>query len=262
MQTLKFLQRASAPALIALAVTSCVGVGLGNTAAWAQAKPTISVPSFKNETTWWWWRSETAQELGDALSNELSATGKFQVVERQKLGEVLSEQELRELGLTRPGTGAKKGNLTSAQYVILGRVTAFEEGVASESSGGSIGGINIGGIRLGGGGRKAAQEAYVAIDLRVVDTTTGEVVHSRTVEGRAKSESESNNGQVSVIGVNIGGGTAKEKRAPVGKALRAALIESTDYLACVMVKKDACIKQYDAKDDKRREGTREILKLE
>jgi curli biogenesis system outer membrane secretion channel CsgG len=260
MQISLFLKRASAPALIALTVTS-VGVGVGNTAAWAQAKPTISVPSFKNETAWWWWNSNTAQELGDSLSNELSATGKFQVVERQKLGAVLSEQELAELGLTKPGTGAKKGNLTGAQYVILGRVTAFEENVSSETSGNS-GGINLGIIRIGSGGRKAAQEAYVAIDLRVVDTTTGEVAYSRTVEGRAKSESESNKKEFNFLGINVGSDNAKEKKAPVGKALRAALIESTDYLACVMVKKDACIAQYQAKDDKRRDGTRDVLKLD
>jgi curli biogenesis system outer membrane secretion channel CsgG len=248
------------PAFIALAVTSS-GLGLGTMAALAQAKPTISVPSFKNETTWWWWNSNTAQELGDALSNELSGTGKFQVVERQKLGTVLSEQELTELGLTKPGTGAKKGNLTGAQYVVLGRVTAFEENVSSESSG-SSGGINLGIIRIGSGGRKAAQEAYIAIDLRVVDTTTGEVVHSRTVEGRAKSESESSSKEFSFLGIHTGSDNAKEKKAPVGKALRAALIESTDYLACVMVTKGDCVKQYDAKDTRRRDNTRDVLKLE
>jgi curli biogenesis system outer membrane secretion channel CsgG len=226
------------------------------------AKPTISVPSFKNETDWWWWRSETARELGDALSNELSATGKFKVVERQKLNEVLSEQELTDLGLVRKETGAKKGQLTGAQYVVLGRVTAFEEGVESDSSNVGIGGINIGGISLGGGGRKQSQKAYIAIDLRVVDTTSGEVMYSRTVEGRSTAESKGANAQVNLFGVGIGGGKEQTKRAPVGKALRAALIESTDYLSCVMVKQDACVQQYEATDAQRRETTKGVLELE
>ena len=106
--------RITSRTLIALAIASS-SVGISSGEAFAQAKPTISVPSFKNETNWWWWKSSTSQELGDALSNELSATGNFKVVERQKLDAVLSEQELAELGLTRKGTGAKRGELTGAQ---------------------------------------------------------------------------------------------------------------------------------------------------
>lgn len=257
-------KKISHTAMRALMAIAIVGSSFGVTMApaMAQAKPTISVPEFKNETNWWWWRGSTARQLGDALSNELSGTGNFKVVERQKLGAVLSEQELAELGLVKKETGAKKGQLTGAQYVILGRVTAYEEGVEEDRSRVGIGGINIGGIRIGGGGAKESQKAYIAIDLRVVDTTTGEVVHSRTVEGRATSEAQSVDGRVNILGVGIGGGNDKKKQAPVGKALRAALIESTDYLSCVMVKKDTCIEKYAAKDAKRRENTKDVLELE
>jgi curli biogenesis system outer membrane secretion channel CsgG len=234
---------------------------MGISAALAQTKQTISVPSFKNETNSWWWKSSTARELADALSNELSATGHFVVVERQKVDAVLSEQELAELGLVRKGTGAQTGQLTGAKYVVLGRVTAFEEGVSSESEG-RRSGINLGIIRIGGGERKSSQEAYVAIDLRVVDTTTGEVAHSRTVEGLAKNESRSSSSDVSVLGISTGRDNASEQKAPVGKALRAALVEATDYLSCVMYKKDTCVKEFQDKDARRREGGRDILKLE
>lgn len=245
--------------LIAVA-TSGLGIGIAPTL--AQTKPAISVPSFKNETNWWWWGGNTAQELGDALSNELAATGHFTVVERQKLGEVLSEQELAELGIVRKDTGAQRGQVTGAKYIVLGRVTAFQEDVGAESSGLDVGGINIGGISLGGGGRKNKQEAYIAIDLRVVDSTTGEVVHSRTVEGRSKSESQSIGSRVSFSGLSIGGDNSKKKEAPVGKALRAALIEATDYLSCVMYKKDGCVAEYQQKDSDRRERTRGVLELD
>lgn len=90
MKILSSFKRVSVHTVIAVVVASA-GLSLGNMAALAQAKPTISVPSFKNETTWWWWNANTAQELGDALSNELSSTGQFQVVERQRLDAVLSE---------------------------------------------------------------------------------------------------------------------------------------------------------------------------
>jgi len=246
--------------LMTLAIVGS-SLAVGTHGALAQAKPTISVPSFKNETNWWWWKSSTATELGDALSNELTATGNFKVVERQKLQAVLSEQELAELGLVKKGTGAKKGELTSAQYVILGKVTAFEEGVSKKSGGNKAGGCFLG-ICVGGSDQKSEAEAYVAIDLRVVDTTTGEVAYARTVEGRATDKSESKTSSFRVFGIGNDSNSSEEKKAPVGKALRAALIETTEYLSCVMYKKDACIDTYAAKDAKRRQGTQDVLKLD
>ncbi len=244
--------------------TVLTGVFSGDLMAQAQNKPTISVPEFKNDTNmnWWWWSGNTSRELADALSNELTSTGNFQLVERQNLGSVLSEQELAELGLTRPETSAQKGQLTGAQYIILGRVTAYEEGV-SEESGGNNFGINLGLFSVGNNERQAKQEAYVAIDLRVVDSTTGEVVYARTVEGRATDTESSSANNVRILGIiNTGKDSQSASRAPVGKALRAGLIEITDYLSCVMVEQDGCIREYENKEKSRREKTKDILNLD
>jgi curli biogenesis system outer membrane secretion channel CsgG len=246
--------------LMTLTIVSS-SIGIINSPVFAQAKPTISVPSFKNETNWWWWKSNTASQLGDALSNELSATGNFKVVERQKLGAVLSEQELAEAGLVKKPTRAKKGELTGAQYVVLGRVTSFEEGVSKKSGGNATSGCLFG-ICAAVGGQKSEVEAYIAIDLRVVDTTTGEVAYSRTIEGRATDKAEASSNRIGIMGFQTGSASAEEKKAPVGKALRAALIETTEYLSCVMYKKDACVSAYQAKDTKRRQGTQDVLKLD
>ncbi|MCT0254493.1 CsgG/HfaB family protein [Synechocystis sp. CS-94] len=240
------------------------GICSGNLTAQAQSKPTISVPEFKNDTnmSWWWWTGNTSRELADALSNELTSTGNFQVVERQNLGSVLSEQELAELGLTRPETSAQKGQLTGAQYIVLGRVTAYQEGVSSESGGNNFG-LNLGLFSIGNSERQAKQEAYVAIDLRVVDSTTGEVVYARTVEGRATDTAASSANNVNILGiVNTGQDNQSEAKAPVGKALRAGLVEITDYLSCVMVEQDGCVQEYQDKEKRRREKTKDTLLLE
>jgi curli biogenesis system outer membrane secretion channel CsgG len=192
----------------------------------------------------------------------LTSTGNFRVVERQDLGAVLSEQELAELGLVRQGTEAQRSQLTGSQYIVLGRITSYEEGVSNESTGGSIGGINVGPFSLGGGRREEKQQAYVAIDLRVVDSTTAEVVYARTVEGRATSEASGNSVGVSVGGINFGGDRSESNRVPVNKALRAALIEATNYLSCVMVDQDGCLAQYEARDQRRRENTLDVLDLD
>lgn len=260
MKILSHKIQTAARLLMALTIVSS-SVGIVNSPVLAQTKPRISVSSFKNETNWWWWKSSTANQLGDALSNELSATGNFKVVERQKLQAVLSEQELAEAGLVKKPTRAKKGELTGAQYVVLGKVTSFEEGVSKKSGGGQIGGCFMG-VCAGGGEQKSEKEAYIAIDLRVVDTTTGEVAYSRTIEGRASDKAQASSGNVRLFGIQAGSNASEEKKAPVGKALRAAIIESTEYLSCVMYKKDACVNTYQAKDTKRRQGTQDVLNLD
>ena len=255
-KTLHSLGRTAAIAAISL------GISLGTAATTlAQAKPTISVPEFKNESTWWWWRGGTSRELADALSNELSSTGKFTVVERQKLGQVLDEQELAELGLVKPNTAAQTGQLTGAQYIVLGKVTSYEEDVAEKSSG-RRNGWRIGGITWGGGKRKEEKKSYIAIDLRVVNSTTGEVAYSRTIEGRATSESESNSQSYDFGIYRTSNDDSSSEKAPVGKALRAALIEATDYLSCAMVDQGDCIAEFDAKEKKRRDSNQGVLDLD
>ena len=101
-------------------------------------------------------------------------------------------------------------------------------------------------------------EAYLAVDIRVVNATTGEIDFSRTVEGKAASSGMS----VGVFRGGFGGALSQEKNTPAGKAIRAALVEVTDYLDCVMVKRDGCINDYNAKEQKRRNSDKGAIKLD
>lgn len=218
-------------------------------AAFAASKPSVGVAEFKNETSAGWWYGGVGNELSGMLSNELSSTEKFRVVERSKLGPVLEEQDLGQSGRVNKSTAAKVGKLTGAQYLVFGTVSAYEE----KTSGGG-GGLSFGGFSVGG--RK--DEAYIAVDVRVVDTTTGEVVHSRTVE--ARSSSYGIHGGVYRGG--FGGNLGKYENTPAGKAIRACLVEISDYLSCVMVDQDSCLQEFQAKETKRRENTKKSIKIE
>jgi curli biogenesis system outer membrane secretion channel CsgG len=183
------------------------------------------------------------------LTNELAATGAFSMVERSKLEHVLDEQNLAAAGRIEPGTGAKMGKLVGAQYLVMGTVTAFEENTK-----GTGGGIGYRGIRLGG--KKG--ESYIAVDLRVVDTTKGTVEFVRSIEARVKAK-----------GVSVGayrggwsGSLAHHQKTPTGKAIRAMVIEASDYLECAMVKQDSCLAEFDAKEQRRRESSKKGIKLD
>ncbi|MBI2397943.1 MAG: CsgG/HfaB family protein [Xanthomonadales bacterium] len=215
----------------------------------AGGKPVVAVIEFRNESGAAWWSGGVGWELAGLVSNELAATGDFKVLERSKIEAVLSEQNLAASGRVAAGTGAKIGKLTGAQYLIAGTVTAYEEDTASTGGGVSFKGISLGGNK---------SNAYLAVDLRVINATTGELDFVRTVEGNAKSGGMS----IGISRGGFGGALGKQQKTPAGKAIRAAIIEITDYLNCVMVQKDGCVAEYDAKESRRREKTKGALDLD
>jgi len=248
-------------------------------------RPTVSVPDFKNTVTQpaWWWQGPVATDLAAALANELQATGTLQVVERSNLGAVLSEQELAELGIVRKGpTAARKGQMTGARYIVLGTVTSYDSNVEEKSSG-----SNFGVMGFGTNQQQLETKDYVAIDIRVVDSSTGEVVGAHTVEGRASNTAEAKQQGVSLLPLagaalllapnmgrtgqvltgaagtlNFGNNSSQAQRTPAAKAIRAALTEAADYVSCVLVPQGDCLARFAAKDQLRRERNQGVLKLD
>jgi curli biogenesis system outer membrane secretion channel CsgG len=218
-------------------------------AAMAADKPVLAVNEFKNETSAGWWYGGAGRDLADMLTNELQATGKFKLVEREKLAAVLDEQDLADSGRIKKGTGAKVGKLTGAQYIVTGSLSAYEENVSGTGGGLSFRGISVGGKK---------ESAYLAVDLRVIDTTTGEVEFVRTVEGRSSGGGVA----VGVYRGGFGGNLAKQEKTPAGKAIRAAIVEISDYLSCAMVDQGDCMAEYQQKESARREKTKKAIKLD
>jgi curli biogenesis system outer membrane secretion channel CsgG len=215
----------------------------------AASKPSIGVAEFRNDTSAGWWSGGTGNDLAGMLTNELASTEKFRLVERAKLDSVLQEQDLAQSGRIEKRSAAKVGKLTGAKYLVMGTVSSYTENTAGEGGGLSFRGISVGGKK---------SEAYIAIDLRVVDTTTGEVAYTRTVEGRSSSYGVHGGLYRGGFGGNLG----KYENTPAGKAIRACLVEISDYLGCVMVDQDSCIQDYQAKEGARREKTKKAIKLE
>jgi len=229
--------------LFAVLTLVCAGAAL------ADEKPRIGVAEFRNDTSAAWWYGGAGNDLSSMLTNELATSEKFRVVERSKLEHVLSEQDLGASGRVSKGSAAKVGKLTGAQYLVMGTVSAYEENTA-----GGGGGLNFHGFSVGG----HKQDAYMAVDLRVVDTTTGEVAFTRTVEARSSSYGMHGAGYVG----GLSGGLGKYEKTPAGKAIRACLMEISDYLGCVMVDKGSCVDDYKAKEAKRRDKTKSSIKLD
>ena len=223
-------------------------IALTSVAAFA-ADPAIGVAEFRNDSGAAWWYGGVGDDLAGMLSNELSSTGKFRVVERNKLQGVIDEQDLSESGRVNKATRVKSGKLTGAKYLVYATVSAYEEKVAGTGGGVSFRGIHVGGKK---------QDAYMAIDLRVVDTETGDIEYARTIEARSSGK-----------GVNLGlyrggfgGNLAKEENTPAGKAIRGCIIEISEYLTCAIVDQGDCMDEYDQKETARKEKTKKSIKLD
>jgi len=140
-----------------------------------EPKKRVAVTDFENQAghyqyKWGGLGGGMTEKLIEALIN----TDKFVVVERQALTDVLAEQNLGNIAKVEP---AVIGRLTSAQAVIRGVITNVE------STEGQQGRIPLGKkIRLG----IKNEFVTVTINLRIIDTTTGQIIESKTVEGIAK----------------------------------------------------------------------------
>jgi curli biogenesis system outer membrane secretion channel CsgG len=204
-------------------------------------RPVIGILKFQDETGAMFLQGGAGRAMTTMLTNELSARPSLEIVERQKLRAVLEEQNLSASGRVSPETSIAIGKLTGAQYLVTGTVTAFEEKVDTQVKRGFMG--------YGGGVKTVSKGGYLAVDLRVIDTTTGEIRYARTIEGHTPPDESKE------VASPLGGG-------PDPRAVRAAVIEIVDYLECAMVRRDACLTDFENKERQRQEQTRKAMQIQ
>ncbi len=211
----------------------------------------IGVLRFTNQTSASWWNSQVANELSDMLAAELVSTRAFSVLERKEIDAVLGEQDLSASDRVSAKTKVKMQQLKGAQYLIAGTVSAYEENIK-----GTGGGVRVGPVSLGG----SKEKAYIAVDVKLVDTETGEIVDARTIEATAKGKALS--AGLSIRNFSINGGDYE--KTPAGKAIRACILYIAEYLECSMIKgqDDDCMEKWDRMDSKRKEKTKDSIDLD
>ena len=161
---------------------------------------------------------EGAANLGSGLSEilvtELVRSGRFLVVEREAIQDIVKEQELGMTGLVRKETAPKTGVMSGAQFMIKGAVTEF-----SDRAGGGAIALGFRRGEIGGGSRTA----YVGIDVRIVDNATGQVYASYNAHAKAKSTKANVGVSFSHNSDNFKIGTKTFFSTPLGKATRQAV---------------------------------------
>jgi curli biogenesis system outer membrane secretion channel CsgG len=108
---------------------------------------------------------DLSRGIGDVVTNELFDLGRFRVVERQALASVILEQNLGMTDRFDAATVAEVGRLLGAELILVGAVSEFS--LDRATAGGGVFGL-VGGTTI--------TTARVGVDLRFVDSTTGEIV--------------------------------------------------------------------------------------
>jgi Curli production assembly/transport component CsgG/Flagellar assembly protein T, C-terminal domain len=102
--------------------------------------------------------------MADALITSLVQAGRFDVVERDRLDLVMTEQNLAQTGRVDPATAARVGKILGAELVVFGLVTGATEQKIDKFSYDLI-------------------RVDVSIDVRAVNVSTGRVVISESARG-------------------------------------------------------------------------------
>lgn len=113
---------------------------------------------------------------GRYVNNRIGEEGDYTVVERTALDKILAEQALGASGLVTPQTAAQTGKLLGVDIAIIGAVTEF--GHSKGDIGGTAKGIGVG---------VSSQKVTVAVDVRLVNTTTGEILAAENVRKEKSS---------------------------------------------------------------------------
>jgi len=162
--------------------------------------------------------------LSDMLITALVETKKFIVIERSELDQILTEQGLGMSGTVTPQSAAKVGQLLGVELMITGSVSEF--GTTKKKVGGGLG--KLGGISLGVGKEKAR----AAVDLRLVSTSTGEIIAAKKADGEESTTSLNN---VGLQGIDFHNSSTWDNTI-MGKAARKAVDKSVKIIVGAMEK--------------------------
>ena len=189
---------------------------VSDAAALENLKKTVAVFDFENDSGY-----RGAVRLGNdftvQLTDALVQSGKFNVLTREDLDIVFAEQDLAASGRMAKSTTAKKGKAIPAQILIKGKITEFEENTSGGGQGFSIKGISLG---------TKKSTASIAVIIQLIDSTTGEVIDSKRVEGEARSGGLSigYSGSFDLSSSNF-------KKTPLGKAVQMAIDRAVEHIS-------------------------------
>lgn len=135
----------------------------------AGGKPRIAVLEFGHKAlqSHWWGSGGAAQDM---FITQLVKSGKFSVIERERLAAIMAEKGLSLSGDIDGATAMKIGRLIGVEYFLAGDVTEFGETENKASVGWGVG-LDV-----------KKKKFVAALDCRIFSTSTGEILWADTAK--------------------------------------------------------------------------------
>jgi curli biogenesis system outer membrane secretion channel CsgG len=116
-----------------------------------------------------------ADTFSTMIETAIVGTGRFRVIERERLGRLIQEQGRARSGVVTSRNRARVGGFEGVDYLVYGSITSV-----SVQARGGIGNALLGGVISGLMGRNGNvhcrdQSATISIDIRITDADTGEI---------------------------------------------------------------------------------------
>jgi curli biogenesis system outer membrane secretion channel CsgG len=136
-------------------------------------KKRIAVLMFddRSSSNFRWGRYKTAGEgVMEMVITELVKTGNYMVMERSQIDAIIQEQGFQQSGMVTEETAVAVGKLLGVELAVFGAVTEF--GYSRNRKNVRVPGVNV---------KVGNNKATVALDLRIVSITTGEILTAEDV---------------------------------------------------------------------------------
>jgi len=211
LSTLLFLPSCAAGTKIRQKQTTTVDVTEKVKSAYTGPRRRIGVVAFENKAPYA--QARIGNTATDILITELVKSGKFIVVERDKMDKLLEEQKLGQSGAVDANTAAKVGKILGLNAIVTGSISQF--GLKKEGKDFII-------------SQSKQQIVECTVDIRVVDVETGQILLADSGKGVAQKNS----------GKFLGmGNQSKYDETLEGEALRAAIVKFVDNIISQVNKK-------------------------
>jgi len=180
------------------------------TSSYIGPKKKLAVATFTNNTRFG--ERRMGDNIATALTTELDKSNRFILLERNKIDEVVNQISLSQTGLTEGKLENVK--LQDADYIITGAVTKYSVTTTGNSN-----------LLT----QSKTQKADVAIDIRIVEVASGEIILSETGIGIATRELGR------LLGMGASGGYDETLE---GDAFRAAVIKLMENIIVTLDKRE------------------------
>ena len=229
---------AAPPAEPVVAAAEVIPASAPATAAPSTVKRKLAVTAFdysavKTAVTFWFKNDVNIGEgIRSMLTVRLGRAGKIGLVERSKVNVLMGEQDFGASNRVSQGGKARIGKITGADAILLGDIVIFGRDDVVKKKG--FGMAVFGAVAGGWAQLNKEEKAVVAINFRIVDAETGEVIETGEARGESSRKSKDWGAVLGTPGAAGGAGASMQssnfEETIIGEATMAAVDKLAEEL--------------------------------